>query len=90
MLSKEGKVYRIATFKRLEVVNTTERSGILDPLNSLPGGHQPDIIPRQDLVQEGYESFFVLRCFGEPRCVEEKREWRSDHMTRENIDLLLY
>ena len=70
--------YGIVAFEGLEALDTIERSGITDPLNGLPVGHQPDVVHGNDGVQEGHETFLVVRR-REPRWMVVQWEWRPNN-----------
>ena len=70
-----GLSYRIVALERLKVVQAIQRSGIADPLERLPTGHQPDIVLLQDFIQEMDETFFIV-FIHEPGRVIVQRERR--------------
>ena len=49
---------------------------VSDPLDRLRVGHHPDVVHRDNGVEEGDEAFFMMR-LGEPGGVVEEPEGRS-------------
>ena len=60
-----NQTYLIITLERFKVVNVVQVSWVSHPLDSLPGGHNPDVLHGNDCVQEQLKTFLVMGS-GEP------------------------
>lgn len=72
--ARHQKAYRVVAIERLEIVDTVEWGGILNPLERLPGCYEPHVVFQKDFVHESHEPFLVMRCFVKPRWMKIHRE----------------
>lgn len=63
----------VVALEGLEVVDAVQRSGVPDPLQSLPVGDQPHVVHGDQGVEESDEALLVVR-LGEPGGVVEQSE----------------
>jgi hypothetical protein len=68
--------YWVIALEWWEAVDARQRSGVPDPLNSLPVGYQPDILHVDNGVKECNKSFFVM-WLCEPGSMIEQAKWCS-------------
>jgi len=70
----DDDTYWVIALEWWEAVDARQRSGVTDPLNSLPVGHQPYFRHTDNSVQECKESFFVM-WLCEPGSMVEQAKW---------------
>lgn len=73
---KKSPAYLIIALERLERVHSRQRRWIANPLKCLPVCHDENVLHCIDVVEEFYESFFVM-WLREPCRVVVKAEWSA-------------
>jgi hypothetical protein len=70
----DDDTYWVIALEWWEAVDARQRSGVTDPLNSLPVGHQPYFRHFDNGVQECNKSFFVM-WLCEPGSMVKQAKW---------------